>query len=162
MEDLLIKKYTDDYKKEVISLILPIQRDEFGISITAEDQPDLSDIPGFYQKAGGNFWLALCGEQVVGTVALIDIGNNQGALRKMFVRPDHRGKLHNTAELLLSELLAWSRQHAMDHIYLGTTEKFLAAHRFYEKHGFIRIDKDLLPGAFPIMKVDTRFYMLRL
>ncbi len=162
MEDLLIKEYTDNYKEAVISLILPIQRDEFGIAITAEDQPDLSDIPGFFQKAGGNFWLALCGEQVIGTIALIDIGNKQGALRKMFVRPDYRGKLHNTAELLLSELLAWAKQHDMKDIYLGTTEKFLAAHRFYEKHGFACINKDTLPGAFPVMKVDTRFYWLRL
>lgn len=160
MEELLLKEYTYDYKEAVISLILPIQRDEFGIPITAEDQPDLVDIPVFYQKGAGNFWLALCGEQVVGTVALIDIGNKQGALRKMFVHPDYRGKLHRTAELLLSELLAWSKQHDMKDIYLGTTEKFLAAHRFYEKHGFTRIEKDLLPGAFPVMKVDTRFYML--
>lgn len=162
MENVLIKKYTDEYKENVISLILPIQRDEFGISITAEDQPDLSDIPGFYQKAGGNFWLALCGDQVVGTVALIDIGNKQGALRKMFVRPDYRGKPHKTAELLLSELLAWSKQHDMNGIYLGTTENFLAAHRFYEKHSFTLIAKDMLPDTFPIMKVDTRFYVLRL
>lgn len=162
MEDLLIKEYTDDYKEAVISLILPIQRDEFGIAITAEDQPDLADIPGFYQKGSGNFWLALCGEQVVGTAALIDIGNKQGVLRKMFVHPDYRGKLHKTAELLLSELLTWSKHHDMNEIHLGTTEKFLAAHRFYEKHGFTRIEKELLPGAFPVMKVDTRFYMLKL
>ena len=45
-------------------------------------------------------------------------------------------------------------------IYLGTTPKFLAAHRFYEKNGFAEIGKESLPEAFPIMSVDTKFYMM--
>ena len=31
---------------------------------------------------------------------------------------------------------------------------------FYEKNEFIKIDKTALPEAFPLMKVDTRFYKL--
>jgi N-acetylglutamate synthase-like GNAT family acetyltransferase len=46
----------------------------------------------------------------------------------------------------------------LNEIFLGTTEKFLAAHRFYEKHGFVQVDKADLPEAFLFMKVDTRFY----
>jgi N-acetylglutamate synthase-like GNAT family acetyltransferase len=157
-----IKAYTEEYREDVINLILSIQRGEFGIPITREDQPDLSNIPGFYQPEKGNFWIALCDEQVVGTIALIDIGNNQGALRKMFVKPEYRGKLHNAAGLLLAELLTWARQQGMSEIYLGTTDKFLAAHRFYEKKGFELIDRAMLPKAFPVMKVDTRFYRFSL
>jgi N-acetylglutamate synthase-like GNAT family acetyltransferase len=48
------------------------------------------------------------------------------------------------------------------HIYLGTTAKFLAAHRFYEKHGFDLIEQDQLPSSFPVMVVDTRFYVMDL
>jgi hypothetical protein len=47
-------------------------------------------------------------------------------------------------------------------IYLGTTEKFLAAHRFYERNGFGLIESSELPPAFPVMAVDTRFYKRRL
>jgi hypothetical protein len=43
-------------------------------------------------------------------------------------------------------------------IFLGTTAKFLAAHRFYEKNGFHEIGRDELPAAFPVMTVDTKFY----
>jgi RimJ/RimL family protein N-acetyltransferase len=43
-------------------------------------------------------------------------------------------------------------------LYLGTTEKFLAAHRFYEKNGFGRVGLESLPEAFPRMFLDTRFY----
>jgi hypothetical protein len=45
-------------------------------------------------------------------------------------------------------------------VFLGTTEKFLAAHRFYERNGFQQIPATELPPAFPKMAVDTRFYRL--
>lgn len=39
---------------------------------------------------------------------------------------------------------------------LGTTGKFVVAHRFYEKHGFCEIPKHDLPSSFPPMAVDTK------
>lgn len=142
----------------VINLILPIQGDEFGIPIALEGQPDLLDIHGYYQKGAGNFWVAVAAGEVVGSIALLDIGNGQGALRKMFVNAAHRGRQRAVAQRLLDTLLAWSRSKQIGTIYLGTTEKFLAAHRFYEKNGFRRVERDALPPAFPVMVVDTRFY----
>lgn len=142
----------------VIDVILPIQQSEFGIPITLEAQPDLRDIAGFYQRGNGNFWVALDGEKVAGTVALLDIGGNQAALRKMFVRATHRGSEHGIAGRLLETLLAWCRMRGVREVYLGTTAKFLAAHRFYEKNGFREIARDELPASFPVMVVDTKFY----
>ena len=49
----------------------------------------------------------------------------------------------------------------MRRIYLGTTEAFTAAHRFYEKNGFHRVERAALPQSFPVMAVDTRYYQLR-
>ncbi|MDT8901585.1 GNAT family N-acetyltransferase [Anaeroselena agilis] len=153
-----IEEYSAPYREQVVAHILAIQRDEFGIAITRADQPDLDAIETFYRTGAGNFWLALDGGRVVGTIALIDIGNRQAALRKMFVAPDYRGAGRNTAGLLLAALLAWARQKGLGEIYLGTTAQFLAAHRFYEKRGFAPVAREDLPAAFPVMKVDTRFY----
>jgi len=139
-------------------LILDIQVKEFGIPITREDQPDLSNIPKFYQTGAGNFWTAVCGGKVVGTAALLDIGNNQAAMRKFFVNPAYRGSRYNTAKQLITALLTWAADHNVTEVFLGTTAKFLAAHRFYEKNGFVEITKQNLPEAFPVMKVDTKFY----
>ena len=158
MEEIVIKTFTENYKDEVSDLILDIQQNEFKIAIKREDQPDLSDIPNFYQTENGNFWIALYNGQVIGTISLIDIGNHQGALRKMFVKATFRGRCYNTAELLLRELITWARECEVHDIYLGTTGKFLAAHRFYEKNGFGQINKETLPDTFPVMKVDTKFY----
>ena len=153
-----IVPFTSQHVKGVGALIVGIQRDEFQIPITLEDQPDLQDIPAFYQKGAGNFWVALSGDEVVGTVALLDLGNNQGALRKMFVHASYRGRAHGVSARLLDTLLEWSRARGIKEVYLGTTEKFLAAHRFYERNGFQQINPNELPPSFPKMALDTRFY----
>jgi GNAT superfamily N-acetyltransferase len=155
-----IQAYRPEHAQGVVEVILPIQQEEFGIPITLEGQPDLKDIAGFYQKGHGNFWVAVDGGKVVGTISLLDIGNAQVALRKMFVAASHRGKEHGTAARLLEGAIAWARAQGVRQIFLGTTDKFLAAHRFYEKNGFRLIEKSTLPPAFPVMVVDTRFYAL--
>jgi GNAT superfamily N-acetyltransferase len=157
-----IQTFSPEYTDGVVRLILPIQQQEFGIAITADAQPDLRDIPGFYQRGAGNFWVALDGGEVVGSIGLLDIGHGQAALRKMFVRPSHRGREHGVAAALLATLLEHARDQGLKEIYLGTTDKFLAAHRFYEKHGFTAVARESLPPAFPVMAVDSVFYALRL
>jgi len=141
-------------------MILEIQQQEFSIPIRREDQPDLADIPQFYQQGNGNFWVAICESKVVGTVGLIDIGNQQVALRKMFVHAAFRGPQYSVAQSLLATVLAWMRQRGIQSIILGTTDKFRAAHRFYEKNGFEKIAQTELPPTFPVMRVDTVFYRL--
>lgn len=155
---VVVVPFTQGHAGSVLDLILPIQRDEFAIPVTAEDQPDLADIVGFYQHGNGNFWVALSGRSVVGSVALLDIGNARAALRKMYVRKEFRGASYGTAKSLLDALLEWARDRRVREVYLGTTEKLLAAHRFYEKHGFVEIPKSLLPERFPVAAVDTKFY----
>ena len=150
--------FAPEHAGGVVAVILPIQQREFEIPITLDEQPDLRDIPAFYRRGSGNFWVAIDGGTVVGTVGLLDIGNGQAALRKMFVSATHRGPAHGVAKRLLDALLAWCRAHALREIHLGTTAKFLAAHRFYEKNGFREIARAELPERFPVMVVDTKFY----
>jgi N-acetylglutamate synthase-like GNAT family acetyltransferase len=145
----------------VVNVILPIQQSEFDIPITLDAQPDLQNIPAFYQQGHGNFWIALDVETVVGTIALLDIGNAQVALRKMFVAAEYRGGEHAIATRLLERSLDWCLDRGVTDVFLGTTAKFLAAHRFYEKNGFTEIPKQALPQSFPVMAVDTKFYHRR-
>ncbi|NGX35730.1 MAG: hypothetical protein K1000chlam1_00563 [Candidatus Anoxychlamydiales bacterium] len=156
MKNIIIQIYKEKYQKQVISLISEIQQEEFDINISPDQQPDLKEISNFYQKDNGNFWIALDKNRVIGTIALLDIGNNETALRKMFVHKDYRGM--DVAKKLLETLLQWARKRFIKTIYLGTTPAFLAAHRFYEKNGFIEIQKEELPKNFPIMEVDKKFY----
>jgi N-acetylglutamate synthase-like GNAT family acetyltransferase len=153
-----VRAFSPEYKTQVAELIVSIQQQEFQIPITIKDQPDLGDIPNFYQKDNGNFWIALHDGKVVGTIALLDIGQHQAALRKMFVAPNYRGREIGAASKLLERLQDWARDKGLRRIYLGTTAQFLAAHRFYAKHGFTEIPQEALPPTFPLMAVDTKFY----
>jgi N-acetylglutamate synthase-like GNAT family acetyltransferase len=158
MNTLEIIEYDIQYQQETIDLIVGIQAGEFGVPITAEDQPDLRNVHDFYQQGNGNFWLAIDSNKVVGTIALIDIGNNQVALRKMFVDPRYRGKDKAAAWQLMQEVFAWCRLKGVKEIFLGTISQFKASHRFYEKNGFSQISKEQLPPAFPAMPLDKIFY----
>jgi N-acetylglutamate synthase-like GNAT family acetyltransferase len=154
-----IRQYRPSDRDGVIALILPIQQREFGIPITLDAQPDLRAIPEYYQRARSNFWVAIADDTVVGTISLLDIGDDSGALRKMFVAKTHRGGDRGVARALLDALLEHCAMHGIVRVYLGTTAAFTAAHRFYEKNGFDTILPQDLPASFPIMKVDTRFYV---
>jgi len=142
----------------IADLIVSIQREEFGLPITRDDQPDLTDIDGYYRTGQGDFWVARQRGRIVGTIALKDIGGGIGALRKMFVHRDWRGSRPSVAAGLLDVLERTARKRGFGSLYLGTTARFLAAHRFYEKHGFTVVDPERLPAMFPRMAVDTRFY----
>lgn len=154
----IVRPFHPDDSEAVASVILPIQQEEFGIAVTREGQPDLTDIPNFYQSGAGNFWVAASGGTIVGTIGLRDIGSKQAALRKMFVAAPYRGRAHGVAQALLDTLVQWSRAQGLTSLYLGTTSQFLAAHRFYEKNGFTEVSKSELPPSFPVMAVDSKFY----
>lgn len=153
-----VVEYEDKYQQSIVDLILPIQQKEFNVPITIQDQPDLQNIPSFYKKGNGNFWVAIYEDEVVGTIALIDFGDDQAALRKMFVHHNHRGKENGVAQLLLDELKQWCKLKRVKAIFLGTIDSMYAAHRFYQKNGFVELLKTELPVKFPLMRVDNKFF----
>lgn len=142
----------------IVSLILNIQQNEFQVPITINEQQDLLNIPTFYQQKKGNFWVAKFNDEVVGTIALIDCGDNIGTIRKMFVKKEFRGKEHGIAQRLLNTLEESARTNTIKSLYLGTLERLEAAIRFYERNGFTLIQKQNLPTVFPLMPVDTHFF----
>ena len=142
----------------IVNLILNIQQNEFQVPITINEQQDLLNIPTFYQQKKGNFWVAKFNDEVVGTIALIDCGDNIGTIRKMFVKKEFRGKEHGIAQRLLNTLEESARTNTIKSLYLGTLERLEAAIRFYERNGFTLIQKQNLPTVFPLMPVDTHFF----
>src|ERR1700727_2534097 len=90
--EISIKPLNNAYRQQIISLILPIQQIEFNVPVTREGQPDLLDIDTHYSATGGGFWGAFDQDRLIGTIALISTGHHAGALRKMFVQKEYRGK----------------------------------------------------------------------
>jgi putative acetyltransferase len=153
-----IRTYQEKDKENVIRLILNIQQKEFNVPIRREDQPDLEIIPSYYQENSGNFWVVILNEELIGTVALIDFGDNKAALRKMFVKKEFRGKELEIATKLFNKAIQWCGQNQINSIYLGTIKRLEAAIRFYKRKGFKEIDKNDLPVNFPRMEIDTQFF----
>lgn len=165
--EIIIKPVNNKYCKQIQELILPIQQIEFNVPVTLEGQPDLLDIETNYHQDGGGFWGALDknkeeGNQLAGTIGLINAGQHIGVIRKMFVRKEYRGKESGIGQNLLDTLISYCNTHKITDLYLGTVEILKAAHRFYEKNGFREINVDELPAVFPRMMADNKFYHLNL
>ncbi|GGB22302.1 GNAT family N-acetyltransferase [Puia dinghuensis] len=169
---LTILPLSNARRDEVAELILPIQQTEFHVPITLADQPDLADLEAAYFRPGGHFWGAFVDGELAGTIGLlvpVPAGDSRGVIhppigviRKMFVKPPFRGKQWGVAQRLLETLVTYSRENGLEHLYLGTITSMKAAHRFYERNGFVRVEKTALPTIFPLMPVDDVFYHLEI
>lgn len=157
-----IQTIDNSYSEQAINLILNIQQKEFNIPITVDDQPDLIGIESFYHEKGGNFWGAFVDGELVGSIALVRFDEKAGAIRKMFVKKEFRGKEYNIAQVLLEILINFCRENEIDDLYLGTITVLKAAQRFYERNHFIKIEKEKLPVLFPLMSADDIFFHLNL
>jgi GNAT superfamily N-acetyltransferase len=100
-------------------------------------------------------WVALDGAEVVGSVALRDLGDGGVELKRMYLRPDQRGR--GLGRQLLGVALDWARDHDMRAVRLDTSERMLAAQRLYEAYGFERV-----PGEAPRQGQCRLLYELRL
>ncbi|MDJ1468953.1 GNAT family N-acetyltransferase [Cytophagaceae bacterium DM2B3-1] len=162
MNKFIIKPLQNEHCRQIQELILPIQQLEFNVPVTLEAQSDLFDIETHYHRTGGGFWGAFDETELVGTIALIATGHQAGAIRKMFVKKEYRGREYGIAQSLLEILFVYSKQHQIEDLYLGTVDVLRAAQRFYERNGFQPLPKSALPSYFPVMPVDTLFYHMHL
>jgi len=152
--------YQDKYKHQIIDLILHIQNYEAKIDLSIEEQPDLLNIPYYYQKNGGQFWIAIENDKVIGTIALINYGNGNSILKKFFVEKSHRDK--KVGYSLYMKLKQYAQANAINTIILDTPSVAKKSHKFYERSGFIKIDKDLLPFSYNYPDRDSYLYLLKL
>ncbi|MBV6881758.1 GNAT family N-acetyltransferase [Epilithonimonas ginsengisoli] len=157
-----IKAVDDSYTNQITQLISNIQQNEFNIAISIEDQPDLLAIEDFYIAKGGHFFGAFLDDELVGTIALVKFDEHSGAIRKMFVKKEFRGKELNIAQKLLDVLIDHCHKTKIENLFLGTVSVLKAAQRFYERNGFEIIEKSRLPDKFPLMSADNVFYSINL
>jgi molybdopterin-guanine dinucleotide biosynthesis protein A/GNAT superfamily N-acetyltransferase len=106
---------------------------EFGFRADPALDPDLADPEAVYDAV----WVASSSTRVVGSVALRRIGPREVELKRMYLRPELRGR--GVGRRLLHMALLWSREHRIERIALDTTEAMAAARRLYEAQGFVRV-----------------------
>lgn len=155
-----IIKYREEYKQQIIDLILHIQNEEAGINLQIGEQPDLLNIPLYYEKNGGEFWIAVENGEVIGTIALMNYGNGNGILKKFFVRADWRSKKLGLA--LFQVLMEKAEGDGYKQLLLDTPSVAKASHRFYEKAGFLKIGKNELPFRYEYPDRNSLLYLLEI
>ena len=124
---------------------------EFGFEQDPHYDGDLDDPAATYAA----LWIAVDGGAVVGSVALRDLGDGAVELKRMYLRPEQRGR--GLGKELLALALDWAREHAMTVVRLDTSERMVAAQRLYEAHGFARVT-----GSAPRQGQCRLLYELRL
>ena len=123
--------YQDKFKIQIIDMILNIQNNEAKINLPLEEQPDLQDIPNYYEKNDGVFLVAIENDEVIGTIALMNYNNGNGVLKKFFVKKEYRNK--GIGRVLFSTLHTFAKDHGFHTVLLDTPSVAKDSHRFYEK-----------------------------
>jgi putative acetyltransferase len=132
------------------SLVVDTLR-EFGFEPDPELDADLEDPAATYAA----LWIALSDAEVVGSVALRDLGDGALELKRMYLRPSQRGR--GLGKHLLALALDWARARGAHAVRLDTSERMVAAQHLYEAHGFRRV-----PGDAPRQGQCRVLYELRL
>ena len=159
-----IAEYSDEYKEQVKDFIYNVYEVERGRhTLGREGRPDLSAIKETYQDNNGNFWVAVKEGKVIGTIGLINQGEERASMHRFAVTKDFRGKEKGVSAKLYSTLLEFVENKGYKKIFLGTTPDAIAAIKFYERNGWVKIG--VLPediGKDPKLSHDKLFYELNL
>ncbi len=103
-----------------------------------EPRSAVSDIDGF-APPDGCFLLALAGGDAVGCVGLQRVGPDAAEIKRMWVKPEHRGS--GLSNRLLDEVEAQARDLGYSRLLLDTHRALTAAVRFYERHGYVAVPR---------------------
>src|SRR5947207_2816796 len=90
---------------------------ELDLLVEQKLDEDLDDPTAAYTA----MWIAVDGDTVVGSVALRDLGDNAVELKRMYLRPDQRGR--GLGKRLLGLALDWARANGMRSVRLDTSER---------------------------------------
>jgi GNAT superfamily N-acetyltransferase len=147
---LAIVPFEPEHAEGFRSLVADTLR-EFGFEPDPEIDPDLVDPAAAYAA----LWVAVAGGEVVGSVALRDLGGHALELKRMYLRSSQRGQ--GLGKQLLATALDWARANGAQVIKLDTSERMETAQRLYVANGFRRV-----PGEAPRQGQARLLYELRL
>jgi molybdenum cofactor guanylyltransferase len=109
---------------------------EFGFEPDPGLDPDL-DQPDRHYAA---LWIVEADGEVVGSVALRDLGQGALELKRMYLQPTQRGR--GLGKRLLTVAIDWARARGASVIRLDTSERMETAQALYEAYGFHRVSGD--------------------
>lgn len=102
------------------------------------DEEVLSKPEKYIINKGGHIFFAKLNDNIVGTVALMPIGNEgYFELTKMGVSPKHRG--HNIGQQLMQYCIDFAKKNKIPKLIIYSSRKLENAIYIYKKYGFVEI-----------------------
>jgi GNAT superfamily N-acetyltransferase len=98
--------------------------------------PELRALATYYARQDGALWVAEAGGDVVGMVGTRPLADGAWEICKMYVAASQRGG--GLAQALIDAAEGFARAKGAGVMKLWTDTRFERAHRFYEKHGYVR------------------------
>lgn len=111
---------------------------EYGLDITFEPYV-AKPLADFVLAGNGRLWITEEGEQILGSIGLVDAdcetGQLWGQIRWFILAPQARGL--GLGGRMVAEALAHARERGMTHVFLWTFADLHAAMHLYEGAGFV-------------------------
>lgn len=117
-------------------------------------ESELAGLPGVYAPPGGCFLLARDEGKPAGCAAFKAHGLGTVELKRMYVRPDQRGK--GTGQKLVASLIEAARAQGNRRIVLDSFHTMKSAHAIYRSMGFVDV---AAPDDFPDRLRDKVIFM---
>lgn len=137
-----IRPLADEDALDVIELIAGVFGEYPGCVTDVDgEMPELRRLASYYAEHGGQGWVAVRGQRVVGTVGVtlvapVEPGPPLAELKKLYIHRTERGT--GLAGALLDLVEGVARASGAGRIFLWSDTRFTRAHRFYEKNGYVR------------------------
>jgi putative acetyltransferase len=99
--------------------------------------PELEGLPGAYGAQGGTLLLATYKDDPAGTIALRRLNRTSGEVKRLYLRPQFRGR--GLGRRLLESVIERARALRYESLYADTLPVMTEALSFYERAGFERV-----------------------
>ena len=109
---------------------------------------ELATLPGDYAPPGGRLLIAWHHEKPVGCIALRRVDATTGEVKRLYVRPEARGR--RTGRRLVEQVIAAARQNGYRRLVLDTLPQMAEAQVLYRSFGFTEVPAyyaNPLPGV---------------
>ena len=121
-------------------------------TLEAKDIETLADPQNAILRKDGHIFMAYVNSEVIGSVALIPMGNHVYEVSKMAVSPRLRGQ--GIGRRLLQHAISQARMLGARSLFLGSSTKLTNAVHLYESVGFSHVPPEKLPPI-PYMRANV-------
>lgn len=132
---ITIRRFTGLDQQAVRDLISRIMHEEFQAEKNVYPTDDIEHIETAYGGIGEAFFVAVSGQNIVGTVAIKKEDGRVALLRRLFVASAYRNQ--KIGLKLLDRALQFCRQTGYEEIIFKTTSRMGDANRLCQKSGFL-------------------------